>query len=468
MKSKLIILAVGVFLFFDFCQETAQASQRERRVEQEKRESLGHTESSDLTTDSKFVFDYGGWLDFRYDDYDQEDNDSSAADTYDYDLSLDLRLWLRVALAMKSDGSSQKKHSFYFRLKNLYYIDRKPDSTAGGADNDGPHVDYAFMTLDFRPYWLKAGRRYFSVGRGIAYSDVHDGAELHILYHTWGIKGFVSHTLPHQANIDTSVPGYSKASDRFFYGTEISYQGISDHNMYAYFVVQRDHSNPKPQDSLRDYTYNSQYFGVGSHGDISSQMNYWIELIRQTGNSRIYATREKKDIDAWALDCGVSYGFDAYSHPSLSVEYAFASGDKDRAVVTDTENGNTAGDDNNFLHFGYRLTGYALSPRLSNMHLYKISLWANPLEKISFFKEFLFELDYYRYYKDKSSGGISDLEATEDNTDIGSEIDFSISWQIFSDLRCVMQYGYFLPGKAYPSSTNDNQQYFSISATLTF
>ncbi|MCK5288179.1 MAG: hypothetical protein KAJ79_03885, partial [Candidatus Omnitrophica bacterium] len=63
---------------------------------------------------------------------------------------------------------------------------------------------------------------------------------------------------------------------------------------------------------------------------------------------------------------------------------------------------------------------------------------------------------------------ISDLEATEDNDDIGSEIDFSISWQIFSDLRCVIQYGYFLPGKAYPSLTNDNQQYFSVNTTLTF
>ena len=207
---------MGVFLSFGLCQEAAKASSQERRVEQEKRESLGSVESSDLTGDNKFAFVCGGWLDFRYNDYDQEDNDSSATDAYDYDSSLDLRVWLRAALAMKSDGSNQKKHAFYLRLKDLHYIDRQPDSTAGGADNDGPHVDYALMTLDFRPYWLKAGRRYFSVGRGIAYSDVHDGAELHVLYHTWGIKGFVSNTLPHQDNIDTSVPGYTKESDRLF------------------------------------------------------------------------------------------------------------------------------------------------------------------------------------------------------------------------------------------------------------
>lgn len=468
MKIKLIILVAGALSFFAFCQKVVQASQQERRIEQEKRELLGSVESLDLTGHRRFMLDYGGWLDFRYDDYDEEDNDSSTTDTYNYDSSLDLRLWLRVSLALESDGFYQRKHSFYLRLKDLYYIDRRPEPTAGGADNDGPHVDYAFMMLDFRPYWFKIGRRYFSVGNGIAYSDIHDGVELHILYHTWGIKGFVSHTLPHQDNIDTSVPGYLKGSDRFFYGTEFRYQGIPDQNMYAYFVVQRDYSNSQPQDSLHQYTYNSQYLGVGARGDISSQMSYWIELIRETGNSRVYDTREKKDIDAWALDYGISYGFDVYSHPFFSVEYIFASGDEDRAVVTDTENGNTIGDDTNFLYFGYILTGYALSPRLSNIHLYKIGISANPLEKVPFFREFLFECDYYRYYKDKSSGGISDLEATENNDDIGSEIDFSISWQISSDVRCVIQYGYFLPGKSYPSSTNNNQQYFSISTTLTF
>ena len=77
-------------------------------------------------------------------------------------------------------------------------------------------------------------------------------------------------------------------------------------------------------------------------------------------------------------------------------------------------------------------------------------------------------MNYFRYYKDKASGGIYDLEATQYNRDVGEEVDVQLSWQIFSDLKFTVQYGYFWPGDAYPDSSNDNQEYFSASTTITF
>ncbi|MCK5178598.1 MAG: alginate export family protein, partial [Candidatus Omnitrophica bacterium] len=151
-----------------------------------------------------------------------------------------------------------------------------------------------------------------------------------------------------------------------------------------------------------------------------------------------------------------------------SFEYAYGSGDSQRVSVTDTEGGNLSGDDNNFLYFGYFPAGYALAPRLSNIHIYRVGAYVNPFEKIRLLKNFNLGVDYFWYFKDKSGGGISDSEATADSHDIGSEIDLTVSWQVLSDLRWSLSYGYFMPGDAFLDSANDSDQYFSNSLTFTF
>lgn len=145
-----------------------------------------------------------------------------------------------------------------------------------------------------------------------------------------------------------------------------------------------------------------------------------------------------------------------------------ASGDSDRIDVTNTQNGNTLGKDRNFLYFGYLPAGYAFSPRLSNIHFYKIGILLKPLEKYYSLRNLTLAIDYYRYYKDKRTGGIYDTDASMNDKDIGSEIDLTLSWQVLSDLKWVLQYGNFNPGKAYPDSANNNEKYFSLELTYTF
>jgi hypothetical protein len=76
--------------------------------------------------------------------------------------------------------------------------------------------------------------------------------------------------------------------------------------------------------------------------------------------------------------------------------------------------------------------------------------------------------DYYRYYKDASRGGIYDPKASQNNDDIGSEVDVTINWQILSDLAFSLQYGHFMPGKAYPSFSDSNEDYLSLSTSISF
>ncbi|MFC1514364.1 alginate export family protein [Candidatus Omnitrophota bacterium] len=446
----------------------AWSSETARRIEEEKRESFDKEIEKNSLEDDRFILDYGGWLNFRYDDFYEPDNDSSTPDLFNYRTALDLRLWLRLSLRPWPEEPLKNNHSFYLRLKDAY-TDRHYSSltTGGGGDHDGPHVDYAYLSLDFEPCRIEAGRRYFSIGRGISYSDVNDGVEVSTAIADLDIAAFFSQTLPHQENIDTSVPGYDKESQRQFYGFQSEYSGISGHRLYTYFLAQRDFSNERPEDTARNYTYDSEYFGIGAEGGFS-ELDYWVELIRQTGQSRIFATDETRDVEAWGVDTGIRLDVDAYSHPRFSLQYAFGSGDSSRADVANTLNGNLSAKDSNFLYFGYIGTGYALSPRLSNIHLYRLGLECKPLERCSFFKDLSLGINFYRYYKDKSEGAISDLDAAQPSSDIGSEIDLNIDWQIFSDLNLSFEYGHFMPDDAYPGEANDSEDYFSVSTTFQF
>jgi hypothetical protein len=446
---------------------SAQTAEQQRRVSEEKIRKLRQTELNVLKGEGRFTMDYEGWINYRYDNYSDDDNDSSTSDALDYTHSIDTRFWIRGALKPPAGASYPNEHSFYIRFKNLY-IKRQPEDQKGAYDNDGPHLDYAYLVLDIRPVWMEIGRRYYSVGQGLAYSNVNDGIELLLATTNWNIKSFVSHTLPREDNIDTSVPGYSRKSERTFYAVEATYLGIPDQGVYAYYLRQRDDSDPDPPDPFHKYTYDSEYAGLGLQGKVIANMHYWAELIRQTGESRVFDTGEKRDVDAWAADVGITYDLDFYSKPNISVEYAYGSGDSDRISVTDTQNGNIRGDDNNFLYFGYLPAGYALSPRLSNLHFIKAGVLLKPLERYNAFRNFSLGLDYYKYFKDKNLGGISDVDATENNSDIGSEIDVNFTWEILSDLSISFQYGRFKPGDAYPDSNNDIEEYFSFDTTFTF
>ena len=101
--------------------------------------------------------DYGGWTNIRYNHFQNEDNDESASDSLRNYNFVDNRLWFKLALL--PEVLEGHKHAIYVRLKNRYIM-RSGDSPGARYDNDGPHLDNAYVILDFRPVWIEAGRRY--------------------------------------------------------------------------------------------------------------------------------------------------------------------------------------------------------------------------------------------------------------------------------------------------------------------
>ena len=446
---------------------SGQNLERIRQIEEEKRKKLEQAESKILAQEDQLIFEWGGWSDIRYDEYNEDDKDASLKDTFAATTSFDTRFWIQAVLKPAVDDPAPRQHSVYLRIKNILTI-TSPEDVNETYDNAGPHLDQGYAVIDLRPWNLEFGRRYYTVGQGIVYGNVHDGFEANATYSDWNLKGFFAHTQPHEDNIDVSVPGALKKSDRSFYGLEGRYIGITGHGVYSFGLVQRDSSNEDPINFTQDFTYDSEYAGFGLQGKLLPQMNYWAELAYESGESHIFGVDETRHVKAWMGDFGATYNWDVYSHPNFTVEYAFGSGDADRANVTDTEFGNSSGQDNNFLYFGYLPTGYALAPRLSNIHMYKTGVLFKPLEKMKHFENLNFGIDYYKFFKDENAGAISDLSASVTDKDIGNEINAMLSWQFLSDATLTFQYGYFIAGDAFPDETNASETYFSSDLTLTF
>jgi len=466
-KYLIFLLSLLVFAFVCPNIVSGQNFEQMRRIEEEKRKKLNVAENKILAEEGRLLLEWGGWIDMRYDQYNEDDNNASLKDTFAATSSLDTRFWIQARLKPAVDDPNPHQHSVYLRVKNIATI-TSPEDVNETYDNAGPHLDQGYAVLDYRPWAVEFGRRYFSVGQGIAYGNVHDGVEAAATFTDWNFKGFFAHTQPHESNIDVSVPGSSKKSDRAFYGAEARYIGFSNHSVYGFALAQRDSSNEDPIDITQDFLYDSEYLGFGLQGKLLPQMHYWAEVIRQSGESQVFGLSEEHNIDAWATDFGVTYNMDAPSHPNFTLQYAYGSGDPDRANVTDTEFGNALDQDEGFLYFGYLPTGFALAPRLSNLHMYKAGVLFKPLEKFKHFQNFNLGIDYYHFLKDENSGAISDLDASVTDKDIGDEINVTIGWQILSDATLTIQYGYFIAGDAFPDASDDSETYFSTDLTLTF
>lgn len=472
-------LQIAFFLLFLIpLPQTLNAQQSQERFVQErliqnrklrdleKYLALEPKEEAILAKTKKLLLDYGGWVDVTYTEYHDDDNSRQEKDIFDADLSVDARAWVKATLRPRLGGEYIHEHSLYARFRN-FYISRWPneEQPAVQDDNDGPHVDLLYADLDLRFIRVRAGRQHLSLGQGIAYYNVHDAIQVVGSLYNWELSNFVAKTLPHEENIDYSIPGFDKKSERYFVGTQLAWTPIRKLRLYSYSLIQKDESDPRPITGV-DYTYNSQHWGIGSSLSNVFGFSSWAEYILETGSSAIFATPERSAVLAQAANVGMNYVFPWLTHPDITLEYAYGSGDKDRTSVTNTEGGNLRGNDNNFLPFGIYPAGYALAPTLSNIQILRVGGSARPLEKFWQLEHFKIGVDGYFYWKDEVRGGIYDVDATLKGKDVGRELDVNLYWQVVSDVTASVRWGIFFPAGAYPRGTNDPEIY--LSTTLTF
>ncbi len=418
-------------------------------------------------------FDAGGWFSLAYFNYDDPSTPGGSVRTM---RQYEVHPWARVNI--------RGVHRFYIR--GLFGFDdwNRGDNPAQRGDEDHQRLERAWYQFDLGKmlqnetgrappvgFRAKVGRAFATIGTALVLSMPLDLIQLDLTTRDWEFMTLVGHSVPYTRNIDTSdrVAG---RQDRWFFGTQATYMGLDRHRPFVYFLNNQDDTRPEPFHPTQSYEYTSRYLGGGSEGTIlSPNLRYQAELVAEWGQTYSEGVTAGRDhIRAMALDVLLEYLFQVRTKPKVWVEYMYGSGDQNRrASSTATIGGNRPNStDNAFNAFGFRDTGIALAPRISNIHIYTAGASFFPLEKIELFKKMEIGTKVFFYQKARGEGPISDTRAGGAAHWLGWEWDVYCDWRLTSDLAWTTRFGAFMPGSAYDGGDKTCQQFLYTGLIFSF
>lgn len=424
-----------------------QFLQRQRDIELRNQQRL-----KDLPPAQKFRVDYGGWFDFYLFLFDDGFESSRTFRQYE------TQFWTSFSI-------DRGIHEGYARMRLTYNDWNASDSFSGNEDDlDGPSLARGWYQLDaakaLRLYGeydapfelkLKIGRDWVQAGTGYSVSLPLDHVQIQSEFANFETTFIAAKTPASTENIDRSRP-VADHSDRNFWIIQERYLGLDRHTPFFYIAWQDDNTSEDPPDYLQNYRYSSRYIGFGSTGELIDNLRYSTEWVLERGRSFGNERFLRHDvIKAWGFDNQLEYFFKHDTKPRVALEYMFASGDSDRlGSPTNAEGGNRNDHlDHSFVGFGFRDTGIALAPRLSNIHIWRLGASFQPFPKIEAVKNLELGTDWYLYYKNKREAAISDTLADRAANYLGWEMDYFANYRMTSDLSWTLRFGSFFPGSAY-------------------
>ena len=476
MKKAIVHLGLAVL---GGLPAVAQAPQQQF-IEEEKRAEL---DRGGVSYNQDAFIDYGGWTSFQIISFDDDpDNVAGFKDRRTLRL-VDSRIW----------GSFDYKDIHRVYVRGVTQYTDFNEGTQYNRENDlrGPNLDQGFYEFNWSSLtkdknwggYIRVGRQFLTLGRGVLFNNVHDGAQIQVETNPVVWKVFGSRPPRGTDDFDQSIdkPNHSR---RYFLGSEAMFpELISRQRFYVLGLIERD-DNPDGDvvSPGAEFDYNTWYLGGGARGSFLSNTLYQAEVAYQGGQSTATGTTTDESIHAWYASFLFEYFPHVVTKPRFAGEWLFGSGDEDRGSVTSTTGGNKVGtDDENFQSFGFAQTGYALFPRLSNIHVFKVSASFRPFESLvnpknwtGTFERFEVGSAFYFYRKQVSGGVISDPRVAtsvglgNDDSFLGTELDVFVRWRILSDLSASFNWGYFMPGDAYDDTVDSKRSFLSAGATLTF
>lgn len=419
-------------------------------------------------------FDAGGWLNFALFHF-EDIPPSGTRNMRQYEL----RGW--------ASFDFRKVHSAYVRGRLGWESWNGGDHPVTGRECDNEQeIERAWYRFSFHelmrnqtgeypPYGfsVKVGRQYATIGTSLVLSMPLDMIRFDATAGDFEFMALLGQTIHNSPNLVDNSPQVWDHQDRCFYGFELGYGGFARHRPFVYFLSQNDHTQPEPPTPLQAFDYESSYLGVGSEGSVLlPDLHYRAEFVGQWGHTfSSGATTYRDDICAAAFDAELKYYFQTAMRPAVSFEYIYATGDGDRGTsATSTVGGNTAGSkDNAFNAFGFRDTGIAFAPEVSNLHMYALGGSLYPLESVRGFERMEVGTKLFWYHKADKGGPISDTTAT--NTDaqcLGWEWDIYANWRITSDVSWTVRYGCFQPGGAFDGGDETSRHFLYTGITFSF
>ena len=427
---------------------------RQRALERENERRL----QQELPLSQKFRVDWGGWYNSYFFLYDDGVESSRTL------RQNELRLWASFA-------ADRGIHQGYARMRMTYRDWNHGDNdgiTAHENDLDGPNLERGWYQFDIAkalrvygdaeiPFELK-----FKIGRDLVYVGTGYAIDLpldHVMLQAEALNfetTFIAGKTPASTeNIDRSRP-VADHSNRAFFILEERYKGWDEHEPFFYIAWQDDRTSEDPPNLLQKYHYDSRYIGFGSTGELIDNLRYSTEWVIERGRSyNDQRFLKRSHIKAWGFDNRLDYFFRHKTKPVISGQWMFASGDSNRLGSPTNAEGGNRNDfvDRSFVGFGFRDTGLAFAPRLSNIHVWRLGGSFRPFPDVEIAKELELGTDWYLYYKHRSNAAVSDGLADRQSGYLGWEMDYYANYRIFSDLSWTIRFGTFFPGKAFSDRT---------------
>jgi alginate production protein len=224
----------------------------------------------------------------------------------------------------------------------------------------------------------------------------------------------------------------------------LEYRGIEDTKL-ALYTISRDDRAHKEGHPI--------HIGGRILGTPSDNFNYWLEGAYLTGSDEV-----SRKISAGGLDFGATYQFRRLPFsPSLTLGYAFGSGDRNPNDNKNNEFRQTGLQSNERRFAGYsdfKYYGEGFDPELSNLQILTVGLGFRPTPNVSV------DLVYHRYWLHKMADTVRNsaltAEINQDESqltrDMGNGLDVVVGWRRLFGVRRLgydLRVGWYFPGKAY-------------------
>ncbi len=468
--AGILALLVAILAFLAapaFGQGGSSLAQTQIQQQREVEDMIRKQFAESLPPSRTWQIDAGDWQSF----YLFEINDGTKHRTE--------RLWdNRAWIAGTGDYGT---HQFYARLKMTYTDWNRGTSYDGNEDDfDGPDADRLWYQFDLRQaaksyghtdlpfgHQTKVGRQYVQFGSGYALTLPLDAVTISSQFDKLEFTGLLGKTVLGMDDfIEPSRPR-SGQMDRHILGVETRYR-TAQHTPFAYVFWNQDENPRSIWAGDQGYGYDSVYTGLGSTGQLARYLRYSTEIVYEGGRSYGDHVMFGRDpINALGFDALLGYLIPNKYQPYFDAEYMFASGDGDRrGSPIDAVGGNTKGVDSSFIGFGYRDTGLAFAPRLTNMNIWRAGASVFPFTNAGALRHLQVGTNWFLYARNKAAGAVSDNTADTRSHELGWEMDYYINYQITQELTATARYGVFFPGDAF--SDPDTRTFFLFGITYSF
>ncbi len=217
------------------------------------------------------------------------------------------------------------------------------------------------------------------------------------------------------------------------------------------------------QDQQRLGTAQPIYVGLQSGGRLFGDLKYWLQTAIVRGSNSGNSIRGE------AIDIGLTQVFKGFLEPSLTIGYAYGTGDSNPDDKVDASFRQTGFQGNSDKFNGvarFKYYGEVLDPRLTNLMVFTGGVGIKPFSKTSF------DLVYHYYLQDHASTRIRGSDLSTDpaglSKHVGSEVDLVAGYQGIPHLQTKFIIGYFFPGKAFNESWHDGAFLASVLLRYNF